>query len=76
MATPQQAKRTRLKQKAHRKNKEAGGVEIAPANGRLTQEEMWAYGLGLFGIGLGLAELMAPQRRSSMLPGRDSTDSI
>ena len=67
MAAPQQAKRTRLKQKAHRKNKEAGGVEIAPANGRLTQEEMWAYGLGLFGIGLGLAELMAPRRLARII---------
>jgi uncharacterized membrane protein len=64
---PQQAKRTKLKQKANRKNKEAGGVEIASANGRLTQEEMWAYGLGLFGIGLGLAELMAPRRLARII---------
>jgi uncharacterized membrane protein len=38
-----------------------------PADGRLTQEEMWAYGLGLFGIGLGLAELMAPRRLARMI---------
>lgn len=38
-----------------------------PKNARLTQEEVWAYGLGLFGIGLGLAELMAPRRLASMI---------
>ena len=31
-------------------------------NGSLTQEERLAYGLGWFGIGLGLAELMMPRR--------------
>ena len=38
-----------------------------PVNGRLTQEELWAYGLGLFGIGLGLAELMVPRRLARMI---------
>ena len=38
-----------------------------PANGSLTQEEMWAYGMGVFGIGLGLAELMAPRRLARMI---------
>lgn len=36
-------------------------------NGSLSQEEMWAYGLGLFGIGLGLAELMVPWRFARMI---------
>lgn len=31
-------------------------------NNAPTQEELWAYGLGLCGIGLGVAELMAPRR--------------
>ncbi|MDF2460258.1 MAG: Cyclase/dehydrase [Nitrospira sp.] len=31
-------------------------------NGSLTQEERLAYGLGWFGIGLGLTELMMPRR--------------
>jgi uncharacterized membrane protein len=34
---------------------------------RLTQEEVWAYGLGLFGLGLGLAELVAPRRLARMI---------
>jgi uncharacterized membrane protein len=38
-----------------------------PKNARRTQEEVWAYGLGLFGIGLGLAELMAPRRLARMI---------
>ncbi len=38
-----------------------------PKNAGLTQEEVWAYGLGLFGIGLGLAELMAPRRLARMI---------
>ena len=36
-------------------------------NGSLTQEERWAYGLGLFGIGLGLLELLAPRRVARMI---------
>lgn len=36
-------------------------------NGSLTQEEGWAYGLGLFGIGLGLMELLAPRRSARMI---------
>jgi len=36
-------------------------------NGSLSQEEMWAYGLGLFGIGLGLTELMVPRRLARMI---------
>jgi uncharacterized membrane protein len=39
----------------------------ANRNGSLTQEEVWAYGLGLFGIGLGLTELMAPRRLAGMI---------
>lgn len=42
--------------------------------GRLTQEEQWAYGLGWFGIGLGLMELVAPRRLARMIgtpPGHD-----
>ena len=43
-------------------------------NGKLTQEEQWAYGLGWFGIGLGLVELMAPRRLARIIgapPGYD-----
>lgn len=47
-----------------------------PANGRLTQEEMWAYGLGLFGIGLGLAELMAPRRLARMIGAPPEYDGL
>lgn len=36
-------------------------------NTGLTQEQVWAYGLGLFGIGLGLTELMAPGRLARMI---------
>lgn len=38
-----------------------------PKNAGLTQEEVWAYGLGLFGIGLGLTELMTPRRLARMI---------
>ena len=36
-------------------------------NGTLTQEERWAYGLGWFGIGLGLMEMLMPQRMARMI---------
>lgn len=36
-------------------------------NSAPTQEELWAYGLGLCGIGLGLAELVAPRRLARMV---------
>ena len=36
--------------------------ENGNGNGSLTQEEQLAYGLGWFGIGLGLTELMMPRR--------------
>ena len=39
----------------------------SPGNGSLTQEERWAYGLGWFGIGLGLMELAAPKRVARMI---------
>lgn len=48
----------------------ADGKALHPGSSRdgsLTQEEMWAYGLGLFGIGLGLAELAAPRRLARMI---------
>ena len=48
----------------------ASGESLHPGssrNGSLSQEEMWAYGLGLFGIGLGLAELMVPRRLARMI---------
>ncbi|CUS39645.1 Cyclase/dehydrase [Candidatus Nitrospira nitrificans] len=39
-----------------------------------TQEEQWAYGLGWFGIGLGLAEMTAPRRLARIIgapPGHE-----
>ena len=48
----------------------ANGKALYPGssrNGSLSQEKMWAYGLGLFGIGLGLAELMVPRRLARMI---------
>jgi uncharacterized membrane protein len=48
----------------------ANGEALCPGssrNGSLSQEEMWAYGLGLFGIGLGVAGLMAPRRLARMI---------
>ncbi|ALA59277.1 SRPBCC family protein [Nitrospira moscoviensis] len=39
----------------------------ASSNGRPAQEERLATGMGWFGIGLGLAELMAPRRVAAML---------
>jgi uncharacterized membrane protein len=48
----------------------ADGKALHPGSSRdgsLTQEEMWAYGLGLFGIGLGLAELAVPRRLARMI---------
>ncbi len=36
-------------------------------NRKLTQEERWAYGLGWFGIGLSLTELLVPQRMARMI---------
>jgi len=36
-------------------------------NGSLTQEERWAYGLGWFGVGLGLMELAAPRRVAQII---------
>lgn len=50
------ARRSSLRD-SHEKSRNAG----------LTQEEAWAYGLGLFGIGLGLAELMAPRWLARMI---------
>jgi uncharacterized membrane protein len=37
------------------------------SNGSLTQEEGWAYGLGLFGVGLGVMELLTPRRLAKMI---------
>lgn len=45
-----------------------------PRNGQLTHEQRWAYGLGWFGIGLGLVELTAPRGLSNMIgapPGHE-----
>jgi uncharacterized membrane protein len=36
-------------------------------NGTLTQEERWAYALGWCGIGLGLTELLVPQRTARII---------
>ncbi len=36
-------------------------------NGRPTQEQQLANGMGWFGVGLGLAELLAPRRVAAMI---------
>ena len=44
------------------------------SNGTFTQEEQWAYGLGWFGLGLGLTELLVPARLGRMIgvpPGHE-----
>jgi uncharacterized membrane protein len=60
----------RKKSVANREMRHAGSKR----NGSLTQEEAWAYGMGWFGVGLGLAELIAPRRVARMIgapPGHD-----
>lgn len=42
-------------------------VRQTDGGGRLTQEQQLAYGLGWFGVGLGLAELLAPRRVATMI---------
>jgi uncharacterized membrane protein len=41
--------------------------DAAATNGRLTQEQQLAGGMGWFGIGLGLAELLAPRQVAAMI---------
>ena len=89
---PQHAVRLKSQQKTNRKNKKAIGItqsrrsavgtrsqsehNVEPADGYLTQEEKWAYGLGLFGIGLGLVELMVPRRLSRMIGAPPQHDGL
>ncbi|MBX3300681.1 MAG: SRPBCC family protein [Nitrospira sp.] len=60
-------RRTQQQEKRGMSTQSAQHVPETNARGRLTQEQRLANSLGWFGIGLGLAEVLAPRRVAAMV---------